>query len=229
MELISEHKGFTLGKKQRNNYKIWKDEKGKFVEMFTDNGSFLFDFEDLDMVLNLKGKYDKRISIYLDKCEKITHRIVYYAKLTINGKKLYLHQLLLNYYGKGCKESTIDHIDRNTLNNRRYNLRIATKPEQNSNTHKHKKRKNTRSLPEGINYSQLPKYIGYGKEKATVNLGYREFFCIQCHPAQENKKTRWYTTKSINVSIEEKLQQALDMLKKLNNEYEATRVGAGTP
>ena len=38
----------------------------------------------------------------------------------INGRKIFLHRFILNY----CGDKDIDHINRNGLDNRKYNLRI---------------------------------------------------------------------------------------------------------
>jgi hypothetical protein len=48
---------------------------------------------------------------------------------------IYLHQLLTNFYNmKGNKDNfSVDHIDRNKLNNKKENLRIITQSEQNQN------------------------------------------------------------------------------------------------
>jgi hypothetical protein len=51
-----------------------------------------------------------------------------YAMTTVNGKKRLLHQLVLGPY--------VDHKDGNGLNNRRSNLRVATRSQQRANTRK---------------------------------------------------------------------------------------------
>ena len=47
--LVSCHKGHIFGGVEKNPYKIWEDDKGKYVEMFWSNiGSFYFDYSDLE-------------------------------------------------------------------------------------------------------------------------------------------------------------------------------------
>jgi hypothetical protein len=64
-----------------------------------------------------------------------------HAVINNNDTILYLHQHLMNYYGNGLDKNakTIDHINRDKLDNRLYNLRLATQREQNINTDKMKR------------------------------------------------------------------------------------------
>lgn len=45
-----------------------------------------------------------------------------YAQIRLNGKTQYLHRVIMN----APKGALVDHIDRNTLNNQRSNLRLVT-------------------------------------------------------------------------------------------------------
>lgn len=58
-----------------------------------------------------------------------------YAATTIKGKKIYMHRLLM-----GLPEGLqVDHINKQTLDNRCENLRIVTQSENNRNRIKYKK------------------------------------------------------------------------------------------
>jgi len=46
-----------------------------------------------------------------------------YVTGTINGKNIYFHQYLLNYHGNGKGQNSIDHINRNKLDNRLENFK----------------------------------------------------------------------------------------------------------
>ena len=131
----------------------------------------------------------------------------------------YLHQFVIKYSGHGKGQDSIDHIYGETdldkrLDNRIENLRITTQSVQNENRGKVSRHCNARELPAGI--TELPKFIVYYKEcyNKEKNLT-REFFTVEGHPKLEGKRKA--TSKSNKVNIQTKLQQAKDIINKLEN------------
>jgi hypothetical protein len=113
---------------------------------------FVFDTEDLDKI--------KEKSWHHSSNSYISHGII------VNNKKkeLYLHNLVMNrlaFPGKGSKE-TVDHINRNSLDNRKENLRILTQSEQNLNQSKKPRRIELLEDSE-ITIEDIPKHIWYVK------------------------------------------------------------------
>ena len=132
------------------------------------------------------------------------------STININGvrKILYLHNFIMNkltFEGKGQKES-VDHINRDGLDNRKCNLRIVTQAIQNTNQ---KTRRRTAQLPEGI--TELPKHVWYVKAHGL----HGDRFCIEL----KTEGVTWKTTSSKKVSIQDKLEQARNKLKELYEEY----------
>ena len=141
-----------------------------------------------------------------------------------NGKCIHIHQVIMNFYGhgRGTTKESIDHIDRNPLNNCYNNLRIASQQEQKSNSKgvlddtKRDRKKNAKNLPEGITQDMLQKYVVYyhecyNKEKQL----YREFFKIEKHPKLTKPIT---TTKSTKHTALEKLEMANKIVDDLKND-----------
>jgi hypothetical protein len=138
------------------------------------------------------------------------------------NKCYYIHQVITGCYGngKGTKNISVDHIDRNPLNNALENLRISTRKEQQNNTKgiipgTQKERSSKKELPEGISYQMLKKYVYYNREFYNKEkTKEREFFRVE-HPKLDK---HWCTTKSNKISIQTKLEQANKVVDDLEND-----------
>lgn len=125
-----------------------------------------------------------------------------------NRKPLYLHNLIMGrdaFNGKGQTES-IDHINRNGLDNRKENLRLITQSEQNINQVK-KKRNVTLPSTCGLTAEDIPKHIWY----VHANGLHGDRFAIQF----KTEGIVWKTTSSKSITLTDKLQQAKQKLKEL--------------
>ena len=128
---------------------------------------------------------------------------------------VFIHQVIMDMWGngKGTSIVSVDHLDRNPLNNRYDNLRIATMQEQQKNSKgtaddgsKRERKHSARALPAGITQDMLRKYVVYyfeylDKEQTRS----REFFKVETHPKLEKP---WMTSKSEKVSLLTKLEAA---------------------
>ena len=170
-------------------------------------------------------------------CEKNTlcilskesyQKILDYEKMHNNAKKitfymlqngyvgcavnLYIHQIITGCHGngKGTKNISVDHIDRNPLNNTTENLRVATREEQEQNSKgiavgtKRARKHNAKPLPEGISQDMMKRYVNYYHEFIDKEqTKSREYFKIEKHPKLDKI---WIGTKSNKIDILEKLR-----------------------
>jgi hypothetical protein len=218
-KLISTHKGFFPktgkgAKIERNSYKIYEDSHGRFIEMKdTNNNIFYFDEEDLQTILDLDSGKGNRCSLYVARTGTTNKgRILEYVFYKQNGKTLSLHTLIMN---NPPENMSVDHIDNNTLNNRRYNLRYATQSTQNHNRGKRARKINAHPLPDNIKEEELPVFINARYEK-----GKFDSFIVEKHPLIDlGIEKRKKSSRSMKVSARDKLNQALDILKKFDKKF----------
>lgn len=133
---------------------------GEKVEVFTYDkfgnvkDSFWISLEDIDLIIKYKwASKEKSNGTYI-----------------VNEKLGYLHHCIL----PKIKGTTVDHINRNTLDNTRTNLRYATQNEQNLN----QKKKESKFDVKGI-YKYRNKYYAYFKpdteNKRYVSYGFDSY------------------------------------------------------
>ena len=170
--------------------------------------------------IQFKGE-DKQFVIDKEDFEKIKDRAWHFASGNYissaiihdsKRKELYLHNLVMNrldHPGKGATES-VDHINRNGLDNRKENLRIVSQTQQNLNQ---SKKKRSVILPEKcpIKPEDIPTHIWYVR----ANGLHGDRFAIEF----KTENLVWKSTSSKAVSINEKLKQAKEKLKEFYTEY----------
>jgi len=145
-----------------------------------------------------------------------------------NKKKITLHSFIIKNKDPNCekindKKYSIDHINRDKLDNRRENLRWASEKMQNTNRKgvmpgtKYNRKKIAKSLPAGLTQDMMPKYVNYNKECYDKEKQlYREFFRIEKHPKLTKKCIS--SSKSSKLTILQKLTEIKKKLYDLDND-----------
>jgi len=157
-------------------------------------------------------------------CKKITWYKLTNGYISSSCLNLHIHQVITDCHGNGKGTSTIsvDHINRDPLDNRLCNLRVATFHEQHQNAKgmipgtKRNRKCNAKQLPDGIEQSMLRKYVVYYSEIYDKKTGkMREFFKVEKHPKLQKP---WMSSKSGKVTTLEKLEQANVVVDNLEND-----------
>lgn len=103
-----------------------------------------------------------------------------YATSYINHKNVKMHRLIMGATGRW---DIIDHIDHNTLNNQRHNLRHATQKQNNQNRKSKGKTSNYRGVSwytkdkrwvAKIGHGENQKTLGWFKDEIQAALAYNE-------------------------------------------------------
>jgi hypothetical protein len=134
-----------IGRKSGNSIKI----ENEITYVLTTKGEFLIDSEDIDKIKNYTWWIGKNGYVYTK---------IYFEN---KSKIIYLSRLIMDANGN----EEIDHIDRNKLNNKKGNLRIADRVTNNANKSK-----------VGLNYSSTYKGVlkVKGGWKARIGINNKE-------------------------------------------------------
>lgn len=190
--------------------------KNPIWRIYEDEKEYLLMYCEKDTICKLcPASYQKIIDFEIHQNEG--KKLTWFKALNgyiMCSKNMYIHQIITGCYGngKGTKNISVDHIDRDPLNNSMNNLRIATRKEQEANCKgiidgtKRERKKSAKPLPEGLTQDMMSKYVVYYHEKLKEgNLDYREFFKVEKHPKLDKI---WVGTKSGKVDIFKKLAAA---------------------
>lgn len=202
---------------QKKN-RIWKiDDEGKIIYLMYCESAGSAELCILDKKsLNIIRQYEKD--------NNNGNKITWYKhsnNYIMGTIGLHIHQIITGCHGndRGTMNISVDHIDRDPLNNSFDNLKIATREEQAANTksadgERKARSKSAKPLPDGITNDMMKKYIVYYKECYNKEKQlYREFFKIEKHSKLEKP---WIGSKSNKISILDKLKEANNMIDELN-------------
>lgn len=178
-----------------------------FNIIYTSNNKFIkVSLDDIDLI---KSNNNKNLTWNINE-----HG---YAYTTSEQIYTYMHRLIMQSIDPNDDPNlSVDHINRDRLDNRRENLKWANQSEQNYNQNKKTRKYNAQELPKEIENIVLPKYVYYAKEIYNkISGATREFFRIENHPKLLAKC--WSSSKSSKISILDKLEETKQKLYELDN------------
>ena len=187
--------------KDKNNdiYYLMHIEKNKYTKI---------SIEDIDKILNFKGLRNVW-HLHKDEKEKYTYiTTTFIDKINNTVKGYYMHQIILDVHDvilKGTNMS-VDHINRDKLDNRRNNLRLTDWSTQNLNKDIQEDRCD--KVHEWPILTKRVKYLQYRPDYANN----REYYYID-HPKLNGI---YETSKSKKITVIDKYNDALSKLDYLN-------------
>jgi hypothetical protein len=207
--------GADAGKLKNPNWRVRHKEDGsELIFIYCEPNSITkVCFEGYEKLLKFESEMNggNKITFNINTCGYIVGRYKHSSEV----KTIALHSIIMNWYGHGTGSETltVDHINRNKLDNRLKNLRIATQAQQRANTtglmddeSRRERQSTAKPLPEGITYDMMKKYVIFYNERYGDAEPQKErlYFKVE-HPQLEHP---WISTKSEKISILEKLAAA---------------------
>jgi hypothetical protein len=177
-------------------------KKRDYVVCFVNHGDnklipFVIDADDKERVLAIDSWYYQN---------KRSGYIAYPVRVDGKDQKIYLHNFIMNFVPTD-RRTTVDHINRVGMDNRKKNLRIATIEEQNKNMKKTCRKKSLEEMgKQGIDIKYVPRFVTFVKENEYKS----DYFQIQI-----NHKSLYESSSQTDFSLKFKFEQTKKIMRSL--------------